>query len=59
MQRWKLVKSKFYQLIRERIKVYNIKYDDGMMSKIELRENILFDLEFILCGDIDYLIIII
>lgn len=30
-----------------------------MMSKIELRENILFDLEFILCGDIDYLIIII
>lgn len=59
MQRWKLVKSKFYQLIREGIKVYNIKYDDGMMSKIELRENILFDLEFILCGDIDYLIIII
>lgn len=59
MQRWKLVKSKFYQLIRERIKVYNIKYDDGMMSKIELRENFLFDLEFILCGDIDYLIIII
>lgn len=59
MQRWKLVKSKFYQLIREGIKVYNIKYDDGMMSKIELRENFLFDLEFILCGDIDYLIIII